>query len=52
MLKFLTFLWCGCWHKWEIVRTVDVVSNSDPRPIARDYELKCLHCGDVKKRRL
>jgi len=50
MLKLISFLLSGCWHKWTTEKTV-TLTNTDGSVGTRVY-LKCEHCGDWKKRDL
>jgi len=49
MLKLISFLLNGCWHKWSTEKTVILKVGSD---IGTRVHLKCEHCGDWKKRDL
>jgi hypothetical protein len=44
--------WPWCFHKWEIIRRVDVSETSGESFIGYTYHLQCQKCGDVKKRYL
>ena len=50
MIKLLAFLWCGCWHKWAILKNGPIVCGG--QHIGNYYELQCERCGDVKSRNL
>lgn len=55
MLKWLLekiIGWPWCWHRWKIIRKLDIVNNSGEYVVAVNYHLQCERCGDVKKRYL
>lgn len=42
-----------CKHKWELYEKVDVWGSSSNRyPVAHDMYMKCVHCGEMKKKRM
>lgn len=49
MIRLLSALWSGCWHKWKIIdeRVVDYDFEFS-RGVAMRYTLQCEHCGNVK----
>ena len=50
MLKLLRFLLLGTWHdhRWEILRTVNVVVSEGSLPVYTKYVLRCSDCGKMK----
>lgn len=50
MLKLLRFLPLGTWHdhRWEILRTVNVVVSEGGLPVYTKYVLRCSDCGKMK----
>jgi hypothetical protein len=53
VLKLLEFLWSGCWHKWEDLKTVEVIQRESAYPYASTtwtrYYTRCTRCGAHKK---
>jgi hypothetical protein len=41
----LSFLWSGCWHKWSIHRE----GPCEAMWAAWYYDLRCEHCGNIKR---
>lgn len=54
MIALLSFLWSGCWHKWETLRTIATRHSCDGEYsyTSRDFILRCERCGNVKRRNL
>jgi hypothetical protein len=51
MIKLVSLLWSGCWHKWKIVNDEVVdYSNEWSNGRAHRYTLQCEHCGNIKTR--
>jgi hypothetical protein len=46
MYKLISFLWAGCWHRWE---PVSVRRLTDPYGgIGTRYIARCAKCGTMK----
>ena len=53
MIRFISYLITGCWHRWEGLSTAPVFECTDSnRPFAIDHILRCEKCGNLKKKRL
>lgn len=50
MWKLLTWLFCGCWHKWNILYKYTL--KDDMGSVGERYVLQCIKCGIVKKKDL
>ena len=50
MLKLISFLFTGCWHRWSILKEISLFDTnvSSTRPIGVRYILQCTKCGIVK----
>ena len=53
MIRLLSFLFTGCWHKWEIIETYNVMTRSvlsgaNLGQCGTRYILQCGKCGNVK----
>jgi hypothetical protein len=50
MLRLITFLWAGCFHKWvEEKRQTVMESDNDKRPIGYASYCRCERCGKPKR---
>lgn len=54
MIKLFEFLIYGCWHRWKIVKTIDLYNTdiSSTVPIGTRILLNCERCGQYKKQDL
>lgn len=56
MLKLLSFLWSGCWHKWRHIGNIDVYGdgfgNMTKYPVYTKGRYVCDKCGRHKERRI
>lgn len=44
MIRLISFLFTGCWHKWAVFRTGPV------RPQGDWFYLRCEKCGNLKSK--
>ena len=49
MIKLFQFLLHGCWHKWEMIEVVRLVSKKDDIPYGQRIYYQCMKCQKVKK---
>ena len=41
-----------CNHKWEVIKEINVWDDfiSKSMPVYKEYVLRCINCGNIKKR--
>lgn len=51
MKALLSFLWSGCWHRWTIHREGPFETKLSGAIVDRGwyYDLRCEHCGNIKR---
>ena len=50
MWRLITFLFTGCFHKWEQIDKGSLYQKeSDPMPVGNWYDCKCTKCGSIKR---
>jgi hypothetical protein len=54
MLRLIQYLWSGCWHHWQIIKTIKTTHTEEGRysHMTEDFILQCSGCGNVKRRNL
>lgn len=52
MLRVLSFLLSGCWHKWSgPIATVDLFTPDESIPSGRILRQQCERCGKIRSPR-
>lgn len=54
MIKLISFLFTGCWHRWNVIDQISVYKNNHDENIRASYViyvLKCNSCGDLKQKK-
>lgn len=43
----------GCRHRWKVRNTIRVMENANSQlPLAYEYVLECVKCGDLIKKKI
>lgn len=53
MIRLITFLLSGCWHRWEIIAQGPAIRRNDVGDVTASgtfYTLQCQRCGALKQK--
>lgn len=51
-MNWLRKLFNPCAHKWELLSAYAVADSISGKNISTLYVLRCIHCGDIKQKRV